>query len=336
MNGPGPVQRSPRVVPTLPASGAPGDFIFSVADNAAYIANNAGAYQIVDTGTDTGTVSSVSVATANGISGSVANPTTTPEITLTLGAITPSSVVASGNIVSGNTASGLAVTATADGTTTLVAASKGIQIFTGSTAQTVVLPVVTTLPQIGFGYLIINNSSGVVTINSSGGQLVYGLGAGDSAIVTCILLTGTTAASWNVIAIPLASTLALITQSITNGDTTHAPSGDAVFDALALKADATPAINAQTGTTYSLQASDNGKVVTLSNGSAITLTIPAGLGVGFNCLCVQIGAGQVTFAASSTTLNQRQSFTKIAGQYGIASVVAYATNVFALGGDMAA
>lgn len=30
---------------------------------------------------------------------------------------------------------------------------------------------------------------------------------------------------------------ALITQTITNGDTTHAPSGDAVFDALALKAD---------------------------------------------------------------------------------------------------
>lgn len=39
-----------------------------------------------------GTVSSVSVVTANGVSGSVANPTTTPAITLTLGAITPSSV----------------------------------------------------------------------------------------------------------------------------------------------------------------------------------------------------------------------------------------------------
>lgn len=39
-----------------------------------------------------GTVTSVSVATANGVSGVVANPTTTPVITLTLGAITPTSV----------------------------------------------------------------------------------------------------------------------------------------------------------------------------------------------------------------------------------------------------
>lgn len=45
-----------------------------------------------------GTVTSVSVTTANGVSGSVANPTSTPAITLTLGAITPSSVVASGNV----------------------------------------------------------------------------------------------------------------------------------------------------------------------------------------------------------------------------------------------
>ena len=33
-------------------------------------------------------------------------------------------------------------------------------------------------------------------------------------------------------------------------------------------------VNAQTGTTYTLTASDNGKVVTLDNASAITLTVP--------------------------------------------------------------
>jgi hypothetical protein len=43
-------------------------------------------------GGGSGTVTSVSVATANGVSGSVANPTTTPSITITLGAITPTSV----------------------------------------------------------------------------------------------------------------------------------------------------------------------------------------------------------------------------------------------------
>lgn len=49
-------------------------------------------------GGGSGTVTSVGVATANGVSGSVANPTTTPAITLTLGAITPSSVAATGAI----------------------------------------------------------------------------------------------------------------------------------------------------------------------------------------------------------------------------------------------
>ena len=52
-----------------------------------------------------GTVTNVSVVTANGVSGSVANPTTTPAITLTLGAITPTSIVATG-AVSGSNLSG--------------------------------------------------------------------------------------------------------------------------------------------------------------------------------------------------------------------------------------
>jgi len=47
-------------------------------------------------------VTNVSVVTANGVSGSVANPTTTPAITLTLGAITPTSVAASGTVTGSN------------------------------------------------------------------------------------------------------------------------------------------------------------------------------------------------------------------------------------------
>ena len=52
-----------------------------------------------------GTVTSVSVSTANGVSGTVTNATTTPDISLTLGAITPTSVAASG-AVSGSNLSG--------------------------------------------------------------------------------------------------------------------------------------------------------------------------------------------------------------------------------------
>jgi hypothetical protein len=53
-------------------------------------------------GGGTGTVTSVSVVTANGVSGSVATATTTPAITLTLGAITPTSVAASGTVTGSN------------------------------------------------------------------------------------------------------------------------------------------------------------------------------------------------------------------------------------------
>lgn len=49
-----------------------------------------------------GTVTSVSGTNANGISFSISNPTTTPNITLNLGAITPISIVASGNISGAN------------------------------------------------------------------------------------------------------------------------------------------------------------------------------------------------------------------------------------------
>jgi len=49
-----------------------------------------------------GTVTSVSVTTANGVSGTVTNPTTTPAISLVLGAIMPTSVAASGNVTGTN------------------------------------------------------------------------------------------------------------------------------------------------------------------------------------------------------------------------------------------
>jgi len=96
-------------------------------------------------------------------------------------------------------------------------------------------------------------------------------------------------------------------------------------------------IHDQTGTAYTLLAGDNGKVVVLNNASAVTVTVPAGLGTGFNCSFVQKGAGQVSFSDDSgaTTINNRQSHTKINAQYGVASLLAYADNVFVLAGDTA-
>lgn len=80
----------------------------------------------------TGTVSSVSVTTANGVSGTVATATTTPAISLALGAITPSSVAASGAVSDSvgsmsslrSGAIGIASQATGD----LIAASSATQL----------------------------------------------------------------------------------------------------------------------------------------------------------------------------------------------------------------
>lgn len=94
-------------------------------------------------------------------------------------------------------------------------------------------------------------------------------------------------------------------------------------------------INAQTGTSYTLQASDMGKIVTCSNAGSITVEVPSGLPAGFTCTIVQLGTGQVTFSPDSTTVNHRQSHTKIAGQYGVATLVQYTTDTYVLGGDTA-
>lgn len=92
-------------------------------------------------------------------------------------------------------------------------------------------------------------------------------------------------------------------------------------------------VNAQTGTSYTLVDGDNGKVVTLSNASAITLTVPSGLVAGFSCTLVQLGAGQVTITASSTTLRNRNGL-KLAGQYAQAGLLYLDTNTYSVGGDL--
>lgn len=86
-------------------------------------------------------------------------------------------------------------TATAGGTTTLTNTSTYFQYFTGTLAQTITLPVTSTLST-GWSYHIVNNSTGNLTVNSSGGNLVVTVLSGVTAMVTCIGTTLTTAADW--------------------------------------------------------------------------------------------------------------------------------------------
>ncbi|MEY2872952.1 MAG: hypothetical protein RLZZ373_323, partial [Pseudomonadota bacterium] len=91
---------------------------------------------------------------------------------------------------------GYTTTATAGATTTLTATSTGVQYFTGTLAQTVVMPVVSTLT-LGQFWLIVNLSTTSITIQSSGGNTILTLLPGLQATFTTISLVGTTAASWN-------------------------------------------------------------------------------------------------------------------------------------------
>lgn len=99
--------------------------------------------------------------------------------------------------------------------------------------------------------------------------------------------------------------------------------------------------NAQSGTTYTLALTDAGDVVTLTNGSAITLTVPLNSSVAFpigtQVTLAQMGAGQVTVAgAVGVTVYSADSFLKLRTQYSSGTLIKTATNTWLLIGDLAA
>ena len=94
-------------------------------------------------------------------------------------------------------------------------------------------------------------------------------------------------------------------------------------------------INPQTNTTYTLIASDASKLVTLSNSSAITLTIPSAVfTTGQQINIQQLGAGQVTVVGDGTSTFTGTG-TKLRVQYSAATIVCTGTNTFTLIGDIA-
>jgi hypothetical protein len=103
--------------------------------------------------------------------------------------------------------------------------------------------------------------------------------------------------------------------------------------------DTTLAFNAQTGTTYTLVIADLGKLVTLSNGSAITLTVPPSVFTTGNIINIQqIGAGQVTLSQGAgvtiTSTGATASAPKLKKQYSAASIICTGSNTFTVIGDL--
>ena len=104
--------------------------------------------------------------------------------------------------------------------------------------------------------------------------------------------------------------------------------------------DTTISFNAQTGTTYTLVAADLGKIVTLSNAGAITLTVPPSVFASGNIINIQqIGAGQVTLAQGAgvtiTSTGATASAPKLRAQYSAASIICTGSNTFTVIGDIA-
>ena len=98
--------------------------------------------------------------------------------------------------------------------------------------------------------------------------------------------------------------------------------------------------NAQTGTTYTLVSGDVNKLVTLSNASAITLTVPNGVfTTGQQINVQQIGAGQVSIVSDGTTVLTSTGATstapKLRAQYSAATIICTSSNNFTVVGDLA-
>jgi hypothetical protein len=189
---------------------------------------------------------------------------------------------------------GYTATATAAGTTTLTNASSYYQFFSGTTTQTVVLPVTSTL-QTGWTFHIVNNSTGLVTVNSSGGNAVIVIPAGTTAMITCIGTTLTTAADW---------------ESGITDFSTYTGSGAVVMGTLPTITPANAVVatsatqagyigmpqNSQSGA-YTLAAGDAGKHIYYTT-TGQTVTIPNNTSVAF-----QIGTAITFITAPSVSLS---------------------------------
>jgi len=91
-------------------------------------------------------------------------------------------------------------------------------------------------------------------------------------------------------------------------------------------------VNAQSGTTYTVVNSDNGKTITCNNASAIAVSVNTGLTAGFWCHIIQIGVGQVTVGGTATLHSSNGLKTR--AQYSVLTLVYQgSTDTYVLGGD---
>jgi len=100
------------------------------------------------------------------------------------------------------------------------------------------------------------------------------------------------------------------------------------------------AFNAQTGTTYTLVAADAAKkLVTTSNASAVTVTIPPSVFTAGQTIDVQsIGVGLTSFAAGAgvtiTSTGATAAAPILRARYSACTIICTASNIFTVVGDL--
>jgi hypothetical protein len=97
------------------------------------------------------------------------------------------------------------------------------------------------------------------------------------------------------------------------------------------------AVKDETGTTYAFVLSDQGKVLTFTNSSAVTATIPANASVAFpigtEIVVYAGGTGAVTIAITSDTLRAPNGAI-LASQYAVARLTKLAATTWVIDGDL--
>ena len=229
---------------------------------------------------------------------------------------------------------GYATTATAGGTTTLTNASVNQQLFTGTTTQTVVMPVASTMT-VGTRYVIENNSTGVVTVQSSGANTIVAIPGGMSVKVTSILNSGTTAASWDYEYVGF--------NAITGTGSAVLSTTPTITTPVITQGTSTPSF---TSNAYTIVAGDAGQFLLASNSTtAGTINIPTDATYAFpngtQIHIQQTGTGQLTIQAATsgtttvTSNGAAAAAPKIRAQYSVATIMKTSTNNWTVYGDIA-
>lgn len=125
--------------------------------------------------------------------------------------------------------------------------------------------------------------------------------------------------------------------SVSNGDIEITPNGTGKTRITNIEAPLP--LNNQTGTTYAPVLADADKFITLSNTSAITVTIPANSSVAFPVgtklnFC-QLNTGQVTITITTDTLSKDSGLTnKLKTQYAVATALKITSTQWVLFGNL--